>query len=66
MYMYMLILPKGVQKIISICHRCHLEMRISPRNFEKIQNGPNGIIRGLGETDQCRKPKVENVVALSL
>ncbi len=34
-------------------------------NFQKILNGPNGIIRGLGETDPCRKPEVENLVALS-
>ncbi len=26
--------------------------------------GPYGIIRGLGETDPCRKPEVENLVAL--
>jgi hypothetical protein len=29
----------------------HLELRISPRIFEKILNGPIGILRGLGETD---------------
>jgi hypothetical protein len=29
----------------------HLELRISPRFFEKIQSGCNGILRGLGETD---------------
>jgi hypothetical protein len=29
----------------------HLELRISPRNFEQIRNGPNDILRGLGETD---------------
>jgi len=28
-----------------------VELRISPRIFEKNQNGPNGILRGLGETD---------------
>jgi hypothetical protein len=43
----------------------HLELRISPRNFEKIRNGPNGIFRGLGENDS-EKPEVENLVALSL
>jgi hypothetical protein len=26
-----------------------------PRIFEKIQNGPIGILRGLGETDSCEK-----------
>jgi hypothetical protein len=28
-----------------------LELRMSPRIFEKIRNGPNGILSGLGETD---------------
>jgi hypothetical protein len=29
----------------------HLDLRISPRIFEKIRNNPNVIIRGLGEGD---------------
>jgi hypothetical protein len=29
----------------------NLELRISPRIFEKIQNGPTNILRGLGVTD---------------
>jgi hypothetical protein len=29
----------------------NLELRISPRIFEKIRNGPNGILSGWGETD---------------
>ncbi len=29
-------------------------------------NDPNGILRGLGETDPWKKPEVENLVALSL
>ena len=29
----------------------HLELRISPRIFEKIRNGSIGKLRGLGETD---------------
>jgi hypothetical protein len=29
----------------------HIELGISPRIFEKIRNGPNGILGGLGETD---------------
>ncbi len=44
----------------------HVELRISPRIFEKIRNGPNGILRGLGETDSWKKSEVENLVALSL
>ncbi len=44
----------------------NLELRISPRIFEKIRNAPNGIIRGLGETDSRKKPEVKNLVTLSL
>ncbi len=29
----------------------HFHLRISPRIFEKIRNGPNGIVGGPGETD---------------
>jgi hypothetical protein len=29
----------------------HLYLRISPRIFEKIRNGPNVILWGSGETD---------------
>ncbi len=29
----------------------HLELRIFQRIFEKIRNGPNGKLRGLGKTD---------------
>ncbi len=29
----------------------HLDLRISPRIYEKIRNDPNVIIRGLGEGD---------------
>ena len=41
-------------------------MKVAPRIFEKIRNGPNGILRGLGETDSWKKIEVENLVALSL
>jgi hypothetical protein len=44
----------------------HLELRISLRIFKIVHNGPNGLIRCLGETDPCRKREVENLVALSL
>jgi hypothetical protein len=36
---------------VSLIPVLHLDLRISPRIFEKIQNGPNGILWGLGETD---------------
>jgi hypothetical protein len=29
----------------------HVDLRISPRIFEKIRNDPNAIFRGLGEGD---------------
>ncbi len=35
----------------------HLEPQISPRIFEKIQNGRNGILRCLRETDSWKKNK---------
>ncbi len=35
-------------------------------NFRKIWNGPNGILRGLGETDSWKKPEEKNLVTLSL
>ncbi len=40
----------------------HLQLRISPRIFEKNRNDPTGILRDLGETDSCKKPEVENLV----
>jgi hypothetical protein len=44
----------------------NLELRISPRIFEKIRNSPKVIIRGLGETDSRKKPEAKNLVTLSL
>jgi hypothetical protein len=44
----------------------NLELRISPRIFEKIRNGHNGILWGLRETGSWKKPQVENLVTLSL
>jgi hypothetical protein len=40
--------------------------RVSPRIFEKIRNGLNGILWGWGETDSWKKPEAKNLVALSL
>jgi hypothetical protein len=36
---------------VSLAPVVHLDLRISPRIFEKIRNGPNGILWGWGETD---------------
>jgi hypothetical protein len=44
----------------------NLELRISPRIFEKIRNSPKVIIRGLGETDSRKKTEAKNLVTLSL
>jgi hypothetical protein len=51
---------------VSLTPVANLELRISPRIFEKILNDPNGIIRGLGETDSRKKPEAKNLVTLSL
>jgi hypothetical protein len=34
---------------VSLTPVVHLELRKSPRIFEKIRNGPNDILRGLGK-----------------
>jgi hypothetical protein len=44
----------------------NLQLRISPRIFEKIRTGPNGIIRGLGEAGSRKKPEAKKLVTLSL
>ncbi len=36
---------------VSLTPVVHLDLRISPRIFEKIRNDPSVIIRGLGEGD---------------
>ncbi len=42
---------------VSMTPVVHLDLRISPRIFEKIRNNPNIIIRGLGEDDSWKKPE---------
>jgi hypothetical protein len=37
---------------VSLTPMANLELRISPRIFEKIRNGPNGIIRDFGKLVQ--------------
>ncbi len=51
---------------VSLTPVVHLEPRISPRIFEKIRNGRNGILTCLGETDSWKKPEIENLATLSL
>jgi hypothetical protein len=52
--------------LVSLTPVANLELRISPRIFEKIQNGPYGIVRGWGETGSRKKPEAKNLVTLSL
>ncbi len=51
---------------VSLTPVVHLDLRISPRIFEKFRNGPNGILWGWGETDSLKKPEAKNLVTLSL
>jgi hypothetical protein len=51
---------------VSLTPVANLEQRISPRIFEKIRNGPNGTLKGLGETDSCKKPEFKNLVTLAV
>jgi hypothetical protein len=44
----------------------HLDSRISPRIFEKIRNGLNGILWSLGETDSWKKPEAKNLCPFKL
>jgi hypothetical protein len=44
---------------VSLTPVANLELRIFPRIFEKNRNGPNGIIRGLGETGSRKKPEAK-------
>jgi hypothetical protein len=51
---------------VSLIPVVHLDLRLSPRIFEKIRNGPNAILWGGGETDSSKKPEAKNLVTLSL
>jgi hypothetical protein len=42
---------------VSLIPVVHLYLRISPQIFEKIRNGPNKILWGLGETDSWKKTR---------
>ncbi len=37
----------------------HLDLRISPRIFEKVRNNPHVIFRGLGEDYQWQKSEAK-------
>ncbi len=44
----------------------NIQSRISPRIFEKIRNGRNGILRSRGETDSRKKLEADNLMSDSL
>jgi hypothetical protein len=45
------LIPAANLPPVSLIPVVHLDLRISPRIFEKIRNGHNGILWGWGETD---------------
>ncbi len=51
---------------VSLKPLTNIHSQISPRIFEKIWNGPKGILRGSGDTDLWKKSDVENLVSDSL
>ncbi len=58
--------PVSLTPLNSLSPVIKINSRISPRIFDKIQNGSNGILGGLGDTDSWKKPEVENLVSDSL
>jgi hypothetical protein len=42
-----------------------LDLRISPRIFEQVWNGPEGILRGLSETDSWKNQEFGTVPLMS-
>jgi hypothetical protein len=60
------LIPAAKLPPVSLIPVVNLELQISPRIFEKIRNGPNGIIRVLGKLILKKKPERKNLVTLSL
>ncbi len=61
-----LLIPVTNLPPVSLTPVVNFELGISPRIFEKVRNGPNGILWGWGETDWWKKPEAKNLVTLSL
>jgi hypothetical protein len=55
----------GKLPTVSLIPAVHLDLRISPRIFEKIQNGPNGILWGWVKLTH-EKPEEKNLFTLYL
>jgi hypothetical protein len=58
--------PMNSLSPVSLTPVININSQISPRIFEKIQKGSNGIFGGLGDTDSLKKLEVENLVSDSL
>jgi hypothetical protein len=44
----------------------NLDLRISPRIFEKVRSDPNAILRAWGKMIDEKKSEAKNLVTLSL
>ncbi len=60
------LIPAAISPPVLLIPVVHLDLRLSPRIFEKNRNGPNAILWGWGETDSSKKPEAKNLVTLSL
>ncbi len=60
------LIPAAILPPVSLIPVVHLDLRLSPRIFEKILNGPNAILWGWEEADSLKKPEAKNLVTLSL
>ncbi len=60
------LIPAAILPPVSLIPVVHLDLRISPRIFENIRNGPNGIIRGWGILihEKTRSKKSRDTVPL--
>ncbi len=51
------LIPVAILLPVLLIPVVHLDLRISLRIFEKIWNGPTGILRGWGQTDSWKNQK---------
>ncbi len=51
---------------VSLTPLINIHSRKSPWIFEKIWDGPNGVLRGPGDTDSWKKLEAENLLSDSL
>ncbi len=51
------LIPAAILPKVSLIPVVHLDLRLSPRIFEKFRNGPNAILWGWGEADHQKNQK---------